>query len=183
MRTRDSRGHKFLKFICYDEKNDARKLFLQRTVGAASAFSLLNETWGYVLPSDSGGDTYAYTCYFEGVPTCLNFSSTEYGLSVPYEQGFMSSAKRESNNDDTVVRGLIQTGSVVQLNYNTNTYDMNFRISMIDAPRMIEALHMGANSIQKHEGNGNKAYTLHNMGDNLNIYRQRRIRQSPNTKY
>ena len=54
---------------------------------------------------------------------------------------------------------------------------------MIDAPRMIEALHMGANSIQKHEGNGNKAYTLHNMGDNLNIYRQRRLRRSPNTKY
>ena len=80
----------------------------------------------FVFFATSGGDTYAYSCYFGGTPTCDRIPSSDYGLAVPYEQGFMSSAKRDSYNQDTVVRGLIQSGTVVQLNYNINTYDMKF---------------------------------------------------------
>jgi hypothetical protein len=80
----------------------------------------------FVFFSGSGASTLAFSCYFEGAPTCLNYSASDYGAAVPYERGFMSSAKRTSNNDDTVVRGKIQSGTVVSLYYNTNTYDMKF---------------------------------------------------------
>lgn len=98
---------------------------LNETITNPSYFFFIDK-YTFVFFASSGGDTYAYTCYFEASPICERFASADYGLAVPYEQGFMSSAKRESNNDDTVVRGMIQSGSVVSLNYNTNTYDMKF---------------------------------------------------------
>jgi hypothetical protein len=98
---------------------------LNETIANPSHF-LFTDEYTFLFFALSGGDTYAYTCYFEEAPTCYRFDSSEYGLVVPYERGFMTSAKRETNRDDTIVKGAIQSASTVILNYNINTYDMKY---------------------------------------------------------
>jgi hypothetical protein len=104
---------------------EAKQYQINESISNPSHF-LFTDKYTFVFFAVSGGDTYAYTCYFESAPTCSKLLSSEYGVAVPYERGFLSSAKRETNRDDTVVRGMIQSGSVVALNYNINTYDMKF---------------------------------------------------------
>ena len=69
-----------------------------------------------------GATTNAYSCYFKTAGNCTKFSAAEYGLSMPYERGAMSTAKR-SGNSDVVAKGVISSGDVVKLLYNQYTYD------------------------------------------------------------
>lgn len=68
------------------------------------------------------GSTYAYSCYFAVSANCSKFNANEYGISMPYDRGPMTTAKR-SGNSDVVAKGQISSSSVVQLLYNLNTYD------------------------------------------------------------
>jgi len=71
--------------------------------------------------------TYAYSCYSNGSNlNCDEFSAAEYGLTVPYERGTMTTAKRTEENYDEVSKGAIVSADTVQLQYNQNIYNTKF---------------------------------------------------------
>ena len=88
-------------------------------------FFIENDT--FVFFDTQSGTTYAYSCYYNGsILDCIKFDATDYGATVPYERGAMTTAKRDSNNNDEVSKGIILANEVTQLLYNRNTYDTKF---------------------------------------------------------
>jgi hypothetical protein len=93
------------------------------------AETLANPSFLYFVDKDTflffntvGATTNAYSCYFATTGNCTKFSATEYGVSMPYDRGAMTTAKR-SGTSDVVAKGVISSGDVVKLLYNQYTYD------------------------------------------------------------
>jgi len=81
----------------------------------------------FVFFDTHGGDTYAYSCYFgQATATCTQASSSTYGVTVPYDRGFMVTATRQSANDVITQGTIYATNTSVNLAYNSNTYDMKY---------------------------------------------------------
>lgn len=75
------------------------------------------------------GTASTYSCYFGGATAnCTRYSASEYGIVVPYDRGFMTTAKK-NGNDDVVAKGIITSGAITQLIYNLNTYDVKYKCS------------------------------------------------------
>jgi hypothetical protein len=81
-----------------------------------------NETFVFMTDSDT-----IYSCYFDGSGSCLTFSATSYGVTMPYQdRGFTTATKRE-NDQDTQTIGTIISNTTVQLSYTTREYDVKYR--------------------------------------------------------
>ena len=104
---------------------DGRNATIAEQIAAPSHFFFVDKDT-FLFFSKNGSATSAYSCYFGVSGNCSKFSSTSYGLVVPYERGAMTTAKRDSGNYDTVVRGIITSANATILYYNLNTYDIKY---------------------------------------------------------
>jgi hypothetical protein len=76
----------------------------------------------FLFFNKAGSITYTYSCYFAAAATCTKFSAGDYGVTMPYDRGTMSTEKRDGTSD-VVARGIISAASTTKLYYNLNTYD------------------------------------------------------------
>lgn len=111
--------------------NENKTYQLNYTIASPSNIFFIDK-YTFVFFSNESGTVYAYSCYFGSTPTCNRFSSTDYGIIVPYDRGAMTTAKRVSTND-YVTRGAVSTatyggfiGYKTILIYNQHVYDAKF---------------------------------------------------------
>lgn len=83
-----------------------------------------------VFFSTESGVTYTYSCYFGAAANCTRISANDYGTTVPYLQGAMTTAKRVNGNDIVTTGfttgGSSPTSNLTTLYYTTYTYDMKY---------------------------------------------------------
>lgn len=104
-------GNKTFKFN-YTVSNPSKILFIDQ------------ET--FVFFDSNGPTNLAYTCYFGGAaPACTRYSAFDYGASVPYTQGAMTTATRNGTTD-IVATGTVANVGVLQFHYSERDYDTKF---------------------------------------------------------
>jgi hypothetical protein len=104
---------------------------LNGTITNPSQFYFVDK-WTFVFFSTEGTTTYAYSCYFETGANCTKVSAADYGSTVPYARGVLTTSKRITNiltgPQDVVTNGFItNTINSTILYYNEYNYDLKMK--------------------------------------------------------
>ncbi|MDD3906478.1 MAG: right-handed parallel beta-helix repeat-containing protein [Candidatus Omnitrophica bacterium] len=94
------------------------------TVSEHSPLIFLDEDT-LIFFSREGTATYAYSCYFASAPACIRYSASDYGATVPFYSGNMTTAKRSGTSDVNAV-GKVTNWDRLKLLYSEKTYDTKF---------------------------------------------------------
>ncbi|MDD3906525.1 MAG: hypothetical protein PHS46_08415 [Candidatus Omnitrophica bacterium] len=94
------------------------------TVSEHSPLIFLDEDT-LIFFSREGTATYAYSCYFASTPACIRYSASDYGATVPFYSGNMTTAKRSGSSDVNAV-GKVTNWDRLKLLYSEKTYDTKF---------------------------------------------------------
>lgn len=94
------------------------------TVSQSSPVIFLDEDT-FIFFSSEGGATFAYSCYFANTPACTRYSASDYGATVPFYSGNMTTAKRSGTSDVDAI-GKVTNWDTLKFLYSEKTYDTKF---------------------------------------------------------
>ena len=104
----------------HDITNNQTYQFTETLTAPSFIFFVDKDT--FLFFNTVGATTNAYSCYFATSPNCTKFNAAEYGISMPYLRGTLTTMKR-AGTSDVVAQGIISSGDVVKLLYSQYTYD------------------------------------------------------------